>query len=74
MVTYLTCNGAYKLYGEYRLTHNNTYIVLVTLLSKNMDLRNTLDKEIFIEKNEMGGACGTYGGRERGAQGSGGET
>ena len=22
----------------------------------------------------MGGACGTYGGRERGAQGSGGET
>ena len=27
-----------------------------------------------IEKNEMGGACGTYGGRERGAQGSGGET
>jgi len=27
-----------------------------------------------IEKNEMGGACGVYGGRERGAQGSGGET
>ena len=27
-----------------------------------------------IEKNEMGGACGMYGGRERGAQGSGGET
>ena len=27
-----------------------------------------------IEKNEMGGACGAYGGRERGAQGSGGET
>jgi len=26
------------------------------------------------EKNEMGGACGTYGGGERGAQGSGGET
>ena len=26
-----------------------------------------------IEKNEMGGACGTYGGRERGAQGSGAE-
>ena len=26
------------------------------------------------EKNEMGGACGTYGGRERCAQGSGGET
>ena len=27
-----------------------------------------------IEKNEMGRACGTYGGGERGAQGSGGET
>ena len=27
-----------------------------------------------IEKNEIGGACGTYGGRERCAQGFGGET
>ena len=27
-----------------------------------------------IEKNAMGGACGAYGGRERCAQGSGGET
>ena len=27
-----------------------------------------------IEKNEMGEACGTYGGRERCAQGFGGET
>ena len=27
-----------------------------------------------IEKNEMGGACGTYGGRARFAQGFGGET
>ena len=27
-----------------------------------------------IEKNEMGGACGTYDGGERCAQGSGGET
>ena len=27
-----------------------------------------------IEKNEMGGACGAYGGGERGAQVSGGET
>ena len=26
-----------------------------------------------IEKNEMGGACGAYGGGERGVQGSGGE-
>ena len=27
-----------------------------------------------LEKNKMGGACGAYGGGERGAQGSGGET
>ena len=27
-----------------------------------------------IENNEMGGACGTYGGRERCTQGFGGET
>ena len=27
-----------------------------------------------IEKNEMGGVCGTYGGGERCTQGSGGET
>ena len=27
-----------------------------------------------IEKNEMGGACGAYGGGKRCAQGSGGET
>ena len=27
-----------------------------------------------IENNEMGGACGMYGGRERCAQGFGGET
>ena len=27
-----------------------------------------------IEKNEMGGACGAYGGGERRAQSSGGET
>ena len=27
-----------------------------------------------IEKNEMGGACGAYGGGERCAQGSSGET
>jgi len=27
-----------------------------------------------IKKNEMGGACGTYGGEERRVQGFGGET
>jgi hypothetical protein len=30
--------------------------------------------QIFSLKNEMGWACGAYGGRERCAQGSGGET
>ena len=29
---------------------------------------------VFVDKNEMGGACGAYGGGERGAQGPGGET
>ena len=29
---------------------------------------------VKIEKNEMGGSCGTYGGRERCAQGFGGDT
>jgi len=32
------------------------------------------DRCWYIEKNEMGGACGAYGVGERGAQGSGGET
>jgi len=51
-----------------------------SLLSKNLKIkiRSVLLTEYCaggkIEKNEMGGACGTYGGRERGAQGSGGET
>jgi hypothetical protein len=29
---------------------------------------------VQIEQNDMGGACGAYGGGERGAQGVGGET
>jgi hypothetical protein len=29
---------------------------------------------LLLEKNEMGGACGIYGGRERCVQGVGGET
>ena len=41
-------------------------------------LHNVLLTQYFvgdkIEKNEMGGACGTYGGRERCAQGFDGET
>ena len=36
------------------------------------DIRDTTHDK--IEKNEMGVACGTYGGRERCAQGFGGET
>jgi hypothetical protein len=36
---------------------------------------NYLDQVVKLnEKNEMGGACGAYGGGERCAQGAGGET
>ena len=47
--------------GEWRKLHNEEL----------NDLYCAGDK---IEKNEMGGACGTYGGRERCTQGFGGET
>ena len=51
--------------GEWRKLHNEELnSVLLTQYC-------VVDK---IEKNEMGGACGTYGGRERCAQGFGGET
>jgi hypothetical protein len=38
--------------------------------------KNILDSfnQLPIKKNEMGGACGAYGGGERSAQGVGGET
>jgi hypothetical protein len=39
---------------------------------KRQPTRNVLTEE--IEKNEMGGACCTYGGEERPIQGFGGET
>ena len=44
--------------GEWRKLHNE-------------ELSDLSDK---IDKNEMGGACGAYGGGERCAQGSDGET
>ena len=50
--------------GEWRKLHNEEVSVLLTEYC-------TGGK---IEKNEMGGVCGTYGGRERGAQGYGEET
>ena len=37
-------------------------------------MKDFLSNNTSIEKNEMGGACGAYGGGERCAQGSGGET
>ena len=58
---------------ERRLSGPSTLAVLP-------DQRNYVQKETEgcaggkIEKNEMVGACGAYGGGERGAQGSGGET
>jgi hypothetical protein len=51
--------------GEWRILHNE-------------ELSNLLLTQICaggkIKKNGMGGACGAYGGGERCAQGSGGET
>jgi len=51
---------------EWRKLHNEE-------LSDLYPLPNIV-RVVKIEKNEMGGACGAYGGGERGAQGSGGET
>jgi len=47
--------------GEWRKLHNEQLLTQYCAGGK-------------IEKNEMGGACGAYGGGERGVQGSGGET
>jgi len=53
--------------GDWRELHNeelNDFYVLLTQYCSGDQ----------IEKNEMDGACSTYGGEERGIQGSGGET
>jgi len=50
--------------GEWRKLHNE----------KLSDLYSLYCARGKIEKNEMGRACGAYGGGERGVQGSGGET
>ena len=47
--------------GEWRKLHNEELLTQYCAGGK-------------IEKNEMGGACGAYGGGERYAQGRGGET
>ena len=51
--------------GEWRKLHNEE-------LRDQYSLPNIAGGK--MEKNEMGGACGAYGGGERCAQGSGGET
>ena len=52
--------------GEWRKLHNEELNDLYS--SPN------IVRVIKLEKNEMGGACGTYGGRESCEQGFGGET
>ena len=52
--------------GEWRKLHNEELNDLYSSLNIVRVIKN--------EKNEMGGACDTYGGRDRCAQGFGGET
>jgi hypothetical protein len=56
-----------KVTGEWRKLHNEELSDLYVLLTQYCAGGQ-------IEKNEMGGACGAYGGGERCVQGSGGET
>ena len=46
-------------------------LVTTTVLNRR---RYQFSVAVHMIKNEMGGACGAYGGGERGAQSSGGET
>ena len=55
-----------KVTGEWRRLH-------IEELSDLYSLPNNL-RVVKIEKDKMGGACGAYGGGQRCAQGSGGET
>ena len=52
--------------GEWRKLHNEEPSDLYSLPN--------IVRVVKIEKNDMGGTCGAYGGGDRGAQGSGGET
>jgi hypothetical protein len=52
--------------GEWRKLHNQVMNDLYSFPN--------IVRVVKIEKNEMGGACGTYGRGERCAQGFGGET
>ena len=52
--------------GEWRKLHNEEL--------NDLYCSPNIVRVIKIEKNEMGGACSTYGGEERRIQGFGGET
>jgi hypothetical protein len=57
--------------GEWRKLHNEEISDLYSLPYIVNIVNTNIGK---IEKNEMGGACGAYGGGERCGQGSGAET
>jgi hypothetical protein len=79
--SYRRIYGFQSRYG--RISHNRardviiqktTRLIFTTVKISHSVLLTEYCAGAKIKKNEMGGACGAYGGGERGAQGSGGET
>ena len=60
-------------YNIFRLKHTTVFsikiIIEIIIISSAQNVAT-----LGTKQNEMGGACGAYGGGEKGAQGSGGET
>ena len=49
------------------------YVLLILVADEERSTFIRIEYILPIEKNEMGGVCGAYGGGENGAQGFGGE-